>query len=47
MFYEINDIIHLEANSNYTSIYLTNKTKIIASKTLKEFEELLPEDVFF
>jgi len=47
MFYEINDIIHLEANSNYTSIYLTNKTKIIASKTLKEFEEILPEDVFF
>ena len=47
MFYDINDIIHLEANSNYTNIYFSNKTKILASKTLKDFEELLPEDVFF
>lgn len=47
LFYEIKDIIHLEANSNYTNIYLTDKSKITASKTLKEFEELLPEDIFF
>lgn len=47
LFYDISDIVHLEANSNYTNIYLLNKTKIIASKTLKEFEELLPEDIFF
>src|SRR5204862_2924263 len=46
MFYDINDIIHLEANSNYTNIYFNNKTKILASKTLKEFEELLPDDIF-
>jgi two-component system LytT family response regulator len=47
LFYDINDIIHLEANSNYTNIYFTNKPKITASKTLKEFEELLSEDIFF
>jgi two-component system, LytTR family, response regulator len=47
VFYDINEIINLEANSNYTNIYLANKTKITASKTLKEFEELLPEDIFF
>ena len=47
LFYDINDIIQLEANSNYTNIFFTNKTKIIASKTLKEFEELLPTDIFF
>lgn len=47
MFYDINDIVHLEANSNYTNLYFSNKTKIIASKTLKEFEELLPDDIFF
>ncbi len=46
-FYDINDIIHLEANSNYTNIYFNNNQKIIASKTLKEFEELLPLAVFF
>ena len=46
-FYDINDVVHLEANSNYTNIYFNNKIKIIASKTLKEFEELLPTDIFF
>jgi two-component system LytT family response regulator len=47
LFYDINEIVHLEANSNYTNIHLLNRTKIIASKTLKEFEELLPDDIFF
>ncbi|SRR5260370_20663219 len=47
MFYDINDIIYLEANSNYTNLYFANKIKIIASQTLKEFEELLPDDIFF
>jgi two-component system, LytTR family, response regulator len=47
LFFDINDIIHLEANSNYTFIYFADKSKITASKTLKEFEELLPEDIFF
>ena len=46
-FYDINEIVQLEANSNYTNIYFKNKSKIIASKTLKEFEEILPEDIFF
>ncbi len=47
LFFDINDIIHLEAQSNYTNIFFTNKPKILASKTLKEFEELLPLDIFF
>lgn len=47
LFFDISDIVHLEANSNYTNIYFTDKSKIIASKTLKEFEEILPEDIFF
>ena len=47
LFYDIQDIIHLEANSNYTNIFLKKNIKIVASKTLKDFEELLPEDVFF
>ena len=46
-FYDISDVAHLEANSNYTNIYLSNKTKIVASKTLKEFEDILPESIFF
>lgn len=47
LFFDINDIIHLEANSNYTLIHFLSKPKITASKTLKEFEEILPEDIFF
>jgi two-component system LytT family response regulator len=47
MFYDINDIVHLEANSNYTNIFFANKTKILAAKTLKDFEELLPAENFF
>jgi len=46
-FYDINEVVHLEANSNYTTIYFSGKTKMVASKTLKEFEELLPEEFFF
>jgi two-component system, LytTR family, response regulator len=40
------DIIYLEANSNYTSFFLTGNRKIIATKTLKDFEELLPASIF-
>lgn len=47
LFYDINDIIYLEANSNYTNIYMANAVKITASKTLKEFEEMLPSLHFF
>ena len=47
LFFNINDIIYLEANSNYTYIHFSGKSKITASKTLKEFEEILPESIFF
>ena len=47
LFYNIADIEYLEANSNYTNFHFADKTKIIASKTLKEFEELLPDEIFF
>lgn len=46
-FYNINDVVHLEANSNYTYIHFLNKTKMLTSKTLKEFQDMLPEDIFF
>ena len=43
------DIVWLEASDNYTNIYLSNNNnkKIVASKTLKEFEAILPTNVFF
>lgn len=41
------DIIWLEANDNYTTLYLNGAKKIVASKTLKEFELILPATDFF
>jgi two-component system, LytTR family, response regulator len=34
-------IIRLEAKSNYTKIYFTNRLSIVTAKVLKEFEPLL------
>lgn len=36
----------LEANSNYTYLFLTENLMILATRTLKEFEELLPSCIF-
>lgn len=47
LFFNINDITHLEANKNYTTIYFIDHPKVMASRTLKDFEELLPADMFF
>lgn len=45
-FVKIEDIIYLEASANYTLIYLPGNVKLTASRTLKDFEELLPQDNF-
>ena len=45
-FITISDIIYLEAQSNYTTIILNDSYKLTVSKTLKDFEELLPTSVF-
>ncbi|HEY8399674.1 MAG TPA: response regulator [Cytophagaceae bacterium] len=38
---KIDEIIRCEADSNYTTIYITNNRKIVVTRTLKEYEELL------
>jgi len=43
---DIDDIIYIEADSNYSVFHLNNHDKIAVSKVLKEFEELLPSDQF-
>jgi two-component system LytT family response regulator len=45
-FIKLNEIIYLEANINYTSFFLTGHEKYIASRTMKDFEEMLPPDIF-
>jgi two-component system LytT family response regulator len=40
-FFQPEDIVRLEANSNYTTIYFFNKTKMVSAKVLKDFEAML------
>ncbi len=42
----IESIISCESDSNYTILFLKNKQKITASRTLKEVEEMLEEHSF-
>jgi two-component system LytT family response regulator len=44
---DFKDIVWLEASDNYTNLFLNGQKKIIASKTLKEFESILPDTDFF
>lgn len=42
----VESIISCESDSNYTILFLKNKQKIIASRTLKEIEEMLDDYSF-
>lgn len=42
----VEEIIYIEADSNYSVFHLNNNEKITVSKVLKEFEELLPSAFF-
>ncbi|PWS29385.1 DNA-binding response regulator [Pedobacter yonginense] len=43
---DVDDIIYIEADSNYSVVHLSNADKITVSKVLREFEELLPTEQF-
>jgi len=42
-----NEIIHLEADESYTTIYLTEGRKYLSSKTIKVYEDHLNPNMFF
>lgn len=44
---DVGQIIRCEAKGSYTNIFLSDRKSYISSKTLKEYEELLPANVFF
>lgn len=46
-FESIDNIMYLEAAGNYTFIYCKGKGKIVVTKKLKEFENILPSSTFF
>lgn len=44
---ETSEVIRCEADGNYTSFYLTENRRIIVSKTIKNYENLLIDHGFF
>jgi two-component system, LytTR family, response regulator len=46
-FLKIQEIVRVEALSNYSTFHLVNKQKIMVSRTLKDFEYLLAQQNFF
>ena len=45
-FVAINNIIRFEAQGSYTVIYVTNGEPLMATRNIKEYEQLLPESIF-
>jgi len=45
-FVALDEIVSLQADNNYTIIHLKDMQKLVISKTLKDFEELLDKSVF-
>lgn len=46
LFIDVAKIIRCEGDGNYTQVYLDDNHKYTASKTLKDFEKLLPPSTF-
>ena len=42
----LSDVVYIEADSNYSRFHLKDQSKILVSKTLKEYESLLPSNMF-
>jgi len=47
LFVKLSEILYCVGQNNYTEFYIKDKTKIIVSKTLKEYESMLSEHNFF
>lgn len=47
VFIEIQDIIRLEAQRGYTYVHTANRPPILSTKSIKEYEAILPEDIFY
>ena len=45
-FYQPDEIVRCEADGNYTKFFLLNKKQVIASRTLKEYDEILGDQQF-
>jgi two-component system LytT family response regulator len=46
-FIPLRDIIRFEASGSYTFVFVRGGKKILSSKSIKEYEEMLPGSIFF
>jgi two-component system LytT family response regulator len=46
-FVQLKDIMRLEANGSCTIIYLSNGEQLTTTRIIKEYEELLPGNIFY
>lgn len=44
---DINNILYCQSDNSYTTFFIENEDKIVVSKSIKEYEELLCEHSFF
>jgi two-component system, LytTR family, response regulator len=47
IFIDFKNIVRCESRRNYTYIFLSSGKRITSAKTIKEFEDILPPNVFF
>jgi two-component system LytT family response regulator len=47
VFVLLSEIIRFEAKGGYTYVHVSNNQKYVSSKIIKDYEELLPDDIFF
>lgn len=46
-FYNFNDIVYLQAKSNYSTIVFKDQPRILTSRSLGDYEDVLPSESFF
>jgi two-component system, LytTR family, response regulator len=46
VFVVVRDIVRLEAKGSYTTIFLAGNEQILATRNIKDYEDLLPESIF-
>jgi len=47
LFLDVDDIVYIESDGNYSTLFLQNQKKIVLTKKLKEVNAMLPEHYFF
>ncbi|NRD18885.1 response regulator transcription factor [Winogradskyella eckloniae] len=47
LFLDVDDIVYIESDGNYSTLFLQNQKKIVVTKKLKEVDAILPEHYFF